>query len=261
MSADLIIFPAIDLMDGKVVRLRQGQFDKKTDYSDDPLAVAHHWKSQKAQWLHIVDLDGAKTGDMKNINVVKNIAKNVGVSIQVGGGVRSVERIKELIDSGVKRVVLGTKAIGDDNLMKEVVRNHLNHVAISVDCSEGMVTSRGWVETTKIKGTDFARQMESQGIKCIIYTDIHRDGMLQGPNISSIREILKAVSIDVIASGGISGTHDIIELCHLKDQHSNLLGTITGKAIYELQYFDVKTALETVANYKILKDKDIHDVK
>ena len=261
MSEELIIYPAIDLMDGKVVRLKQGQFDKKTDYSDDPLAVAQHWKSQKALWLHIVDLDGAKTGDMKNIDVVKKIAKSVNTSIQVGGGVRSIERIKELVDSGIKRVVLGTKAISDDNLMKEVVKNYLDHIAVSVDCSQGLVTQRGWVETTKIKGTDFAKQMEAQGIKCLIYTDIHRDGMLQGPNISSIREILKAVKIDVIASGGISGTHDIIELCHLKEQHANLLGAITGKAIYELQYFDVKAALETVKNYKILKDKDIKDAQ
>ena len=143
--------------------------------------------------------------------------------------------------------------------MKEVVKNYLGHVAVSVDCSEGFVTQRGWVETTQIKGTDFARQMEALGIRWLIYTDIHRDGMLQGPNIPSIREILKSVSIDVIASGGISGAHDIIELCRLKDKHPHLLGTITGKAIYELQYFDVKTALETVAQHKILKDKDIND--
>jgi phosphoribosylformimino-5-aminoimidazole carboxamide ribotide isomerase len=261
MSEELIIYPAIDLMDGKVVRLKQGQFDKKTDYSDDPLAVAQHWKSQKAQWLHIVDLDGAKTGDMKNIDVVKKIAKNVNISIQVGGGVRSVERIKELIDNGIKRVVLGTKAIGDDNLMKEVVKKYLDSIAVSVDCSQGLVTQRGWVETTKIMGTDFAKQMEFQGIKCLIYTDIHKDGMLQGPNLAAIKEILKAVNIDVIASGGISGTHDIIELCRLKEQHSNLLGAITGKAIYELQYFDVKAAIDTVKNYKILKDKDMKDAQ
>lgn len=255
MSEHLIIFPAIDLMDGKVVRLKQGQFDKKTDYSDDPLAVAQHWKSQKAQWLHIVDLDGAKTGDMKNIDVVKKIAKNVGIPIQVGGGVRSVERIKELIDSGVKRVVLGTKAISDQELMKHIVKEYLDRIAVSVDCSQGLVTQRGWAETTKIKGTDFAKQMESQGINCLIYTDIHKDGMLQGPNIAAIKEILKVVSIDVIASGGISGTHDIIELCRVKEQHANLLGAITGKAIYELQYFDVKAALETVKNYETLKGK------
>ena len=256
MSEELIIFPAIDIMAGQVVRLKQGQFDKKTDYSDDPLSVAHHWKSQKAQWLHIVDLDGAKTGDMKNIDIIKKIAKEVGISIQVGGGVRSIERIKELIDSGVKRVVLGTKAISDDNLMKEIARNYLDNVAVSVDCSEGLVTQRGWVETTKMKGTDFANEMEAQGIKCLIYTDIHKDGMLQGPNIAAIREILQTVSIDVIASGGVSGSHDIVELCILKEQHPNLLGAITGKAIYELQYFDVKAALDTVKNYKTLKDKN-----
>jgi len=255
MSEDLIIFPAIDLMDGKVVRLKQGQFDKKTVYSDDPLAVALHWQSQKAQWLHIVDLDGAKTGEMKNIEVIKKIAKNLNAFIQVGGGVRSVERIKELIDGGIRRVVLGTKAISDENLMKEVRRNFLDHIAVSVDCSQGYVTQRGWVETTKIKGTDFANQMEALGVKCLIYTDIHRDGMMQGPNVPSVREILKTVTIDVIASGGISGAHDIVELCLLKEQHPNLLGAITGKAIYELQYFDVKAAIETVNNYKILKGK------
>ncbi len=261
MSTDLIIFPAIDIMGGKVVRLKQGQFDQRTDYSEDPLAVAMHWKSQGAQWLHLVDLDGAKTGEMQNIGLIKRIAKDVNIPVQVGGGVRSIDRIKELIDAGVRRVVLGTKAISEQNLMKEPFKNYLDHIAVSVDCSQGLVTQRGWVETTKIKGTDFANEMEAQGIKCLIYTDIHRDGMLQGPNIPSIREILKTVNIDVIASGGISGTHDIIELCLLKEQHPNLLGAITGKAIYELQYFDVKAALETVKNYKILKDKDIKDAQ
>lgn len=259
MSEELVIFPAIDLMGGKVVRLKQGQFDKRTDYSDDPLSVAHHWKSQGAQWLHIVDLDGAKLGDMKNIEVVKKIAKNVNISIQVGGGVRSVDRVKELVDSGIKRVVLGTKAISDKILMKEVVKDYLGHIAVSVDCSQGMVTQRGWVETTQIKGTDFANEMEYQGIKYLIYTDISRDGMLQGPNIEAIREILKTVTINVIASGGISGSHDIVELCRLKEQHPNLLGAITGKAIYELKYFDVWAALDTVKNYKTLKSKDIKD--
>ncbi len=261
MSENLIIFPAIDLMDGKVVRLKQGNFDKKTDYSDDPLAVAQHWKSQGALWLHVVDLDGAKAGDMKNIDVIKKIAGNVDIAIQVGGGVRSVERIKELIDSGIERVVLGTKAISDNDLMKEVIKKYADHIAVSIDCSQGMVAQRGWLETTKIKGTDFANEMEAQGIKYLIYTDIHKDGMLQGPNINGIREILKTVAIDVIASGGVSGSHDIVELCILKEQHPNLLGAITGKAIYELQYFDVQKALETVKNYKFLKNKDIKDAQ
>ena len=255
--SNLIIFPAIDIMGGKVVRLKQGHFDEVTKYSEDPLVVAKHWVSVGAEWIHVVDLDGAKTGEMKNMDVIKNIAKGIKIPIQVGGGVRSADRLKELIEeAGVQRVILGTRAIGDEYLLNEAISKWPTQVAVSIDCSQGMVTTRGWMEVTQVKGMDLAKKLEAQGIQCIIYTDIQRDGMLQGPNIPRVTEILKAVQIKVIASGGIADMTDIVSLCELREKHPNLLGGITGKALYENK-LDFAQALKMRADYKNYRNMDM----
>ena len=253
MSNNLIIFPAIDIMGGKVVRLKQGQFDKSTDYSDDPVVMAKKWKMAGAQWVHVVDLDGAKTGEMKNIEVIKRIAQEVKVPVQVGGGIRSIEKAKELLaEEGIKRIVVGTKSIGDEGLLNELILKWQDRVAVSIDCAEGLVTQRGWVEKTDVKGTDLAVQLQQRGIKCIIYTDIKRDGMMQGPNLQRIEEILNTVKIDVIASGGVSNETDIQRLCALKEKYAHLVGVITGKAIYE-KTLGFQSAVYIAGNYKKFK--------
>lgn len=252
MNKNFIIFPAIDIMDGKVVRLEQGQFNRVINYSKDPLAVAKEWESQGAQWIHVVDLDGAKTGRMVNAGIIKKIAKEVSVPIQVGGGVRSEETLKELMDANIKRVVIGTKAIHDDQFMNIALGGYLDYIAVSIDCAQGLLTDRGWVEMTKIKGTDLAKKLESKGLKHIIYTDIQRDGTLTGPNFDRIEEILKAVKMNVIASGGISDLEDIYYLYELIEKYPHLVGAITGRAIYE-DRLDFKKALTMPENFNFYK--------
>ncbi len=255
----MIIIPAIDIKEGKVVRLFQGQFHRVTEYSHDPLAMAQHWENQGAQLLHIVDLDGARTGDMSNVDVIKKIAKSIKIPIQVGGGIRSTERIDELITAGIKRVILGTKAIEDETLLCGALDKWQNHIAVSVDCAEGMLSQRGWVEVTKIRGTDFAKKLESlkpKGVKCIIYSDIQRDGTLGGLNFQDIEEILQAVKMHVIASGGISSLTDIHALCNLRNKYPLLVGAITGRAIYENK-LDFKMAVQTTQNYQYSENIEI----
>ena len=236
----MILFPAIDIKDGKVVRLRQGQFSQKSEYSQDPLSMAKHWVQQGAEWLHVVDLDGAQTGEMKNLSIIVDMAQKIKVPIQVGGGIRSLEIIEKLIQSGIKRVVLGTKAIEDQAFLKSALKKFKDQLAVSIDCQNGMAAQHGWTSVSNVKGTDLAKSLEKAGVKYLIYTDISRDGMLSGPNFTGLAEFLKATSLPVIASGGIANLNDIKEL--KKFVPSGLLGAITGKALYEGQ-LDLKEAL------------------
>lgn len=227
----MIIFPAIDIKNGKVVRLRQGKFTDVTEYSADPVAVAREWVRAGAKWLHIVDLDGALEGRIKNLDVLQAIAKNVSVPLQMGGGVRTEEEIKAILATGVKRVILGTRAVQDKTFLIKILKEFGDKIAVSMDCKDGKVTQRGWTVVTDIKGTDFAKDLEKVGLKCLIYTDVKRDGMLSGPNFEGLSEILTAVKIPVIASGGISNIDDIKNLLRIKPRP--VLGAITGRAIYE----------------------------
>ncbi len=236
----MILFPAIDIKDGKVVRLRQGQFSQESEYSQDPLSMAKHWVQQGAEWLHVVDLDGAQTGEMKNLSIIVDMAQKIKVPIQVGGGIRSLEIIEKLIQSGIKRVVLGTKAIEDQAFLKSALKKFKDQLAVSIDCQNGMAAQRGWTSVSNVKGTDLAKNLEKAGVKYLIYTDIARDGMLSGPNFDGLAEFLKATTLPVIASGGIANLNDIKKL--KKFVPSGLLGAITGKALYEGQ-LDLKEAL------------------
>jgi len=227
----MIIFPAIDIQNGKVVRLLQGKFDEVTEYAADPLVMAQQWVGRGAQWLHVIDLDGAKEGTIQNWDSIIQIAKNVPIPVQMGGGVRTIEDIQRLLDAGVQRVVLGTKVIEDREFLKDILSRWPENIAVSLDCSNGMVAQRGWTSVTELRGVDFAKELETLGLKYIIYTDIARDGMLTGPNFESIQEMLDAVNIALIASGGISKLDDVKKLQTLTSQ--GLIGAITGKAIYE----------------------------
>ena len=190
--------------------------------------------------LHVVDLDGALEGTLKNFALVKKITQSVKIPVQTGGGVRSHENIEKLLLSGVSRVILGTRVVSDKRFLKEALSLGQDKIAVSLDCSDGKVTQRGWTEISNLLAVDFAKELEQSGLHCLIYTDIARDGMLTGPNIEGLEEILNSVKIDVIASGGISELKDIKKLLALKAK--NLIGAITGKAIYENK-LDFKKAI------------------
>ncbi len=236
----MIIFPAIDIHEGKVVRLKQGKFDQVTEYSTDPVQVAQRWESEGAEWLHVVDLDGARSGQIKNWVALERIAKSVKIPIEVGGGIRTEEDVEHLLKLGIQRVIFGTRAITDPLALKSMIQTWPDHIAVSIDASNGLVTKLGWTEQTQLEAVPFAHQLEHDGLRCLIYTDIARDGMLTGPNVDALKHILRAVSIDVIASGGISNIEDIKTLLQLESE--GLYGAITGRALYE-GTLDLKEAL------------------
>jgi phosphoribosylformimino-5-aminoimidazole carboxamide ribotide isomerase len=227
----MIIFPAIDIQGGQVVRLRQGRFEDVTTYASDPLKIAQQWVSQGAQWLHVIDLDGAKSGQPQNTTAIAAIARGVGVPLQVGGGIRTAQDIEQLLAMGVQRVILGTKVVEDRVFCKNILQKWPERIAVSLDCKDGYVAQRGWTEVTAITAIDLAKELAALGLRYLIYTDIARDGMLTGPHIVGLEKLLKAVSLGIIASGGIAHLQDIQNLKQLESQ--GLIGAITGKAIYE----------------------------
>ena len=237
----MIIYPAIDIQDRKVVRLKQGRFDDVTEYSSDPVEMAKHWAELGAQWLHVVDLDGAKTGEMKNLDIIHGSVEALNIPVQMGGGVRSLEAIESLVDSGVSRVILGTRIVEDRDFLKEALSRWSDKIAVSLDCSNGFVAQRGWTTTSEVKATDLAKELETMGLTCLIYTNIACDGMLTGPDIDGLKELLSVANIPLIASGGVSCIDDIKVLSELTGD--GLLGAITGRAIYEGK-LDFKEALE-----------------
>ncbi len=237
----MIIFPAIDIQGGKVVRLLQGRFEDVTEYSQEPMEVAKQWEAQGAEWIHIIDLDGAKTGEIKNMDIILKIAQTINIPIQMGGGVRKKIDIEKLLNGGAARVILGTKAVEDLNFLKDVIAQWGNKIAVSLDCKGGYVTSLGWRETLDIKATDLVKELEALGLGCVIYTDIETDGMLTGPNLDSYKELLSQTNIPIIASGGISSIEDIKNLHNLESK--GIIGAISGKALYEGK-LDLKEAIE-----------------
>lgn len=227
----MLIIPAIDLQDGCVVRFVQGRFDKKV-YSRDPVKTARHWIKSGAELLHVVDLDGALSGTQKNLGMVGEIAKNVDVPIQFGGGVRKIENISLLLSLGVKRVVLGTKAIEDKAFLKKAFAKFKDKIIVSLDAKADRLLTKGWRSSNKsINVLEFARTLKDMGFKQIIYTDTLKDGTLKGPNIKGIKALLKEAHLEVIASGGISSLEDIYRLKKLEKQ--GVVGVIVGKALYE----------------------------
>ena len=222
------IIPAIDLLNGQCVRLKQGRYNAETVYSDNPLAMAKQWEAQGGKRLHIVDLDGARTGLPKNVAIIKAIAQGISIPIQVGGGIRNFDLIKELIDCGVNRIILGTTAVKNPNLLGEICKRFGEQIAVAIDTKKGLVATEGWTQVSKKDTLTLAKEAIELGVKRFIYTDITRDGMLEGPNLESIKEFISGVSVPVIASGGVSSKKDIEDL-----KTTGAEGCVVGKALYE----------------------------
>ncbi len=239
----MIIIPAIDLKEGKCVRLRQGIMEDSTVYSDDPVKVAKKWEHMGADIIHVVDLDGAIAGKPVNEKIIKEIVESVDIRIQVGGGIRDLKTVKDYINIGVYRIVLGTIAIKNPLLVEDACNSYPGQIAVGIDAKDGMVAIKGWTEKTEEKATDFATELEDLGVSVIIYTDISRDGMLTGPNISAVKEMAMSLSIPIIASGGVSSLDDLLALHALED--FGVEGAIVGKALYTGD-IDLKKALEII---------------
>lgn len=223
----MIIIPAIDLKGGKCVRLTQGQKDLETVFSDDPVDVARSWQDQGADYLHVVDLDGAFEGTPKNLTVVEQIIKKVKIPIEFGGGLRTTQSIKTLLDLGADRVIIGTKAIDSPSWVNELCATFPGRIAVGIDAKNGRVAVKGWTSVCEWTAVAFAKEIEKASPCALIFTDISKDGMLQGPNIASLKELLMTVKTPVIASGGISSLKDIEALSQLP-----IAGMIIGKALY-----------------------------
>lgn len=224
----MIIYPAIDIKDGKCVRLKQGDYKQETIYNDCPVDVAKMWEQQGATYLHIVDLDGAKTGESINQAIIDDIVKEMHIPIQVGGGIRSLQTVADYIYSGVDRIIIGTGAIRDQYFLRQAVKTYGDKIAVSIDARNGYVATDGWTETSTIKATDLLKQLESIGVTTIVYTDIFKDGMLEGPNLEELQMVNASTTIEVIASGGISNVQDVQNVKAL-----NVHGAIIGKALYD----------------------------
>ena len=237
----MLILPAIDLLDGRVVRLTQGKRDQVTIYSDDPVAVALRWKQAGATWLHVVDLNGAFEGTYKNLPLAEQIIQQAGLSVELSGGIRSRETLSRCLSAGASRIVLGTKACEDPVFVQEAADRYGPKIAVAIDARDGQVVSRGWTSSTALSPKRLARSVVMLGAELLICTDVSRDGVLQGPNLEPLTESLGIGNLHVIASGGISATRDLEALKALEPQ--GLIGAIVGKALYE-GAIDLKEAIQ-----------------
>ncbi|NJM75176.1 MAG: 1-(5-phosphoribosyl)-5-[(5-phosphoribosylamino)methylideneamino]imidazole-4-carboxamide isomerase [Acaryochloridaceae cyanobacterium RU_4_10] len=224
------VIPAIDLLNGQCVRLYQGDYDRSQVFAEDPVTMARTWAEQGAQLLHLVDLDGAKTGEPVNLPAIAQIVEAIDIPVQVGGGLRTGERVADLLGMGVQRAILGTIAIEQPELIGELCQLYPGQIVVGIDAREGKVATRGWLETSEVAAVTLGQQMASRGAAAIIYTDIQRDGTLQGPNLPQLREMAEAVTIPVIASGGVSSMTDLLGLLALEPM--GVSGVIVGKALY-----------------------------
>ncbi len=237
------ILPAIDIRGGNCVRLDQGRLERETIFSHEPVSMARIWEKKGATRLHIVDLDGAFQGIPKNLDIVIKIAQTVKIPIQLGGGIRSLEAIDKILAKGIDRVVLGTIAFENIQLVKMAVLKYNKKIAVGVDASNGKIAIKGWKEVTSQDAFIFAKELENIGLSTIIYTDISKDGMMEGPNIKSIRKIAKSTKMSVIASGGISTLEDLKNIKKL--EKNGVTGVIIGKALYT-GAFELEEALKIV---------------
>ena len=232
------IFPAIDLYNGKAVRLFKGDYNQMTVYSENPLSVAKEFEKFGAEYIHLVDLEGAKDGTTPNINVVKEIASNTSLFTEIGGGIRNMQTVEKYFNCGVDRVILGTAAVIDENFLKEAVKTYKDRIAVGVDIKDGYVAIKGWLEKSEYNCFEFCEKMQNIGVKYLICTDISKDGAMQGTNRELYNELSKQFSLNITASGGVSSIEDILALRKL-----NLYGAIIGKAYY-IGAIDLKEALE-----------------
>lgn len=226
----MIVIPAVDIKNGKCVRLRQGEKDLETVFSNDPAAMAERWESEGAELIHVVDLDGAFEKSPRNLPAIREILSRVKAGIQIGGGIRTEETIGMFLDIGVERVVIGTEAHRNPTLVKNACRLFPGRIVVGIDARKGLVAIEGWTKTTDMKAVDLARIYEDCGVAAINFTDIYRDGMETGPNLEETRLLAESISIPVVASGGVSTIDDIKKILSLES--SGVVGVITGKAIY-----------------------------
>ena len=223
----MLIFPAIDLYDKKAVRLYKGDYAQMTVYSKNPLEVAKSFKAAGAEYIHMVDLEGAKDGTTPNFDIVASVAKESGLKVEIGGGIRDEETVKRYLDAGVMRVILGTAALNDPEFLESVCKKYGERIAVGADLKDGQVAVKGWLETSNVSGIEFLEKMESLGVKTIICTDISRDGAMRGTNRELYKELSEKFSMDIVASGGVSTIEDVKAL-----REMDLYGAIVGKAIY-----------------------------
>ena len=250
------VIPAIDLLNGKCVRLNQGNYNEVTKFNSDPVRQAQIWESQGAKRLHLVDLDGAKTGEPINDLTIKKIRKSISIPIQLGGGIRDIDRAKELFDTGIDRIILGTIAIENPELVRVLSKEYPKKIAVGIDAKEGMVATRGWLKQSEISSINLAKQLNDLELAAIISTDISTDGTLKGPNVQALREIAEISINPVIASGGIGSIADLISLADIESE--GIEAIIVGRALYDGS-IDLKEALLTLKNLVIqdsFNDKD-----
>ncbi|WP_281968075.1 1-(5-phosphoribosyl)-5-[(5-phosphoribosylamino)methylideneamino]imidazole-4-carboxamide isomerase [Roseovarius nanhaiticus] len=238
----MILYPAIDLKDGQAVRLLRGEMEAATVFNDDPAAQAEAFVAAGCEWLHLVDLNGAFAGTPVNAAPVEEILKRCKVPAQLGGGIRDMATIEAWLSKGLARVILGTVAVENPALVREAAKAFPGQVAVGIDARNGRVATKGWAEETEVMVTDLARSFEDAGVAAIIYTDIERDGAMQGPNIEATAALARAVSIPVIASGGVSSLDDLLAL---RDCGAPLNGAISGRALYD-GALDLRSALDAL---------------
>ncbi len=237
----MLVIPAIDLKNGQCVRLKQGQFDDVTVFGNDPVQIAKRWQAEGAEWLHVVDLDGAVGRSPKNFDVIRAIVKSVRIPVQVGGGIRNPETISKYLEIGVARVILGTIALANPRLVIDAANKYPDRIALGIDAKEGKVAMEGWTKLSSRSPLEIARSFSDYPISAIIYTDIHRDGMLSGVNVEGTKRLAEGIPIPVIASGGVATLDDIKSLLPLESV--GVIGVITGRAIYS-GTLDLKGAIK-----------------
>lgn len=223
----MMLYPAVDIKNGKCVRLLQGRFDAITEYGDDPVAMARKWAALGAEALHVVDLDGARSGVAGNREIIKAMAAAVDIPVQTGGGIRTPADVEELLSAGLAKVILGTSAVKNRIMVKEMLEQHGSRIVIGIDAKDGFVSVDGWESGSGLEAVAFAREMAGLGAKTVIYTDIATDGTLAGPNLAAMREMIEQSGMEVIASGGVGSVADLLALKEI-----GAAGAITGKAIY-----------------------------
>jgi phosphoribosylformimino-5-aminoimidazole carboxamide ribotide isomerase len=237
----MMIIPAVDIKKGKCVRLLQGRMQDETIFSENPAAMAQKWAKAGAKLIHVIDLDGAFAKHPQNIDAIRKILEHVDVPIQLGGGIRNLETIRMVMDFGIQRVIIGTEAVQNPEFVKEACKEYPNQIILGIDARNGLVAIDGWSQTTQLTAIGLARQFENCGLAAINFTDIHRDGMLTGPNIEEIKALAKKIDIPVVASGGVSTLTDIQKLLALRSV--GVTGVIVGKALYSGS-LDLKEAIK-----------------
>ncbi|MEE3717807.1 1-(5-phosphoribosyl)-5-[(5-phosphoribosylamino)methylideneamino]imidazole-4-carboxamide isomerase [Tumidithrix elongata RA019] len=239
------VIPAIDILDGRCVRLYQGDYARSEVFGEDPVEMAQNWYSKGAKYLHVVDLNGAKEGEPKNLKVIEAIARSIPIHVQVGGGLRDRNQIMAVLGAGVSRVILGTIAVEQPQLVADICAEFPGQILVGIDAREGRVATRGWLTTSEVIAADLAKRMTDVGVAGIIYTDIHRDGTMQGPNLDALKHLAESVNVPVIASGGISSIADLLSLLSLEPL--GVSAAIVGKAIYTGD-IRLEEALKAVSN-------------